>query len=97
MVKVHFTMVMKVNENYNKNNEQHQLPEGFVSSYYKIVSPDFLQELINNFAIYKHCSGKVLLQATFLETTYFKKESHFLACHIFFVMLHEVYIFKLIW
>ena len=30
-------------ESYNENNEQHQLPEGFANSCYKIVSPILLQ------------------------------------------------------
>ena len=30
-------------ESYNENNEQHQLPEGFCNSCYKIVSPVLLQ------------------------------------------------------
>ena len=35
--------------NYNENNEQQQLSEGFANSCYKIVSPILLQELINDF------------------------------------------------
>ena len=52
------------NENYNENNEQQQLPEGFVNSCYKIVSPILLQKLINDFGIckhQKHFSGTLLL------------------------------------
>ena len=48
-------------ENYNENNEQQQLCEGFATSYYNIVSPILLQELMNNFAVRKHCSGTLLL------------------------------------
>ena len=45
----------------NENNEQHQLPEGFANSCYKIVSTILLQKLINEFAVCKHDSGKRLL------------------------------------
>ena len=45
----------------SENNEQQQLSVGFASSSYKIVSPILLQELINDFAICKHCSGTFLL------------------------------------
>ena len=38
-----------------------QLPEGFVNSCYKIVSPILLQELINDFIVCKHCDGTLLL------------------------------------
>ena len=48
-------------ENYNENNEQQQLSEGFANNCYKIVSPIFLQELINGFAVCKHCSRTLLL------------------------------------
>ena len=34
-------------ENYNENNEQQQLPEGFANSCCNIVSPILLQNLIN--------------------------------------------------
>ena len=40
----------------SENNEQQQLSEGFANSCYKIVSPILLQELINDFDVYKHCS-----------------------------------------
>ena len=48
-------MVMKVtilndDENYDENNEQQQLPEGFANSCYKTVPPILPQKLINNFA-----------------------------------------------
>ena len=43
------------------NNEQQQLSEGFANSYYEIVSPIPLLELINNFAVCKHYSGTLLL------------------------------------
>ena len=60
----------------SENNEQQQLSEGFANICYKIVSPIFLQELINDFAVCKHCSGTLLLVevATILETrtTHFK-------------------------
>ena len=42
-------IIMRVS---NENNEQQQLPEGFPNSCYKIVSPIFLQKLINDFAVY---------------------------------------------
>ena len=45
----------------SENNEQQQLSEGFADSCYKIVSPILLQELINDFAVYKHCCGTPLL------------------------------------
>ena len=48
-------------ENYNENNEQQLLPESFANSCYKIVSPTFLQELINDFVVCKHCNGTLLL------------------------------------
>ena len=51
-------------ENYNEYNGQQQLPEGFASSCYKIVTPILLQKLINDFAVckhQKHCSGALLL------------------------------------
>ena len=48
-------------ESYNENNEQQQLPEGFASSCYKIVSPILVQKLINDFAICKHYSGTLVL------------------------------------
>ena len=35
--------------------------EGFVSSCYKIISPIFLQESVNDFAICEHSSGTLLL------------------------------------
>ena len=41
-------------ENYNEYNGQQQLPEGFASSCYKIVTPILLQKLINDFAVCKH-------------------------------------------
>ena len=71
-------------ENYNENSEQQQSYEGFANSCYKIVSPILLQELINDSAVCKHCSGTFLLvedviSSMVLETrtTYFKKEPHF--------------------
>ena len=45
----------------SKNNEQQQLSEGFANSCYKIVLPILLKELINGFAVCKHCSGTLLL------------------------------------
>ena len=51
-------------ESYYENNEQQQLPEGFVNSCCKIVSPILLQKLINDFAVCKHkkhFSGTLLL------------------------------------
>ena len=79
----------------SENNEQQQC---FAKSCYKKLSPIFPQELINDFAVCKHCSGTLLLvedvtfveDATVLEarTTYFKKEQRFLideprTCRIF--------------
>ena len=43
----------------SENNEQQQLSEGFADSCYKIVSPILLQELINDFAVCKRCSGRL--------------------------------------
>ena len=48
-------------DNHNENNEQQQLSEDFVNNCCKIVSPILLQELINDFAVCKHCSGALLL------------------------------------
>ena len=45
----------------SENNKQQQLSEGFANICYKIVSPILLQELINDFAVCKHCSGTLLL------------------------------------
>ena len=45
----------------SENNEQQQLSEGFANSCYKIVSSILLQELINYFAVCKHCNGTLLL------------------------------------
>ena len=45
----------------SKNDEHQQLSEGFANSCYKIVSPLLLQELINDFAVCKHCSGTLSL------------------------------------
>ena len=39
----------------SENKEQQQLSEDFAISYYKIVSPILLQELINDFAVSKRC------------------------------------------
>ena len=47
-------------ENYNENNDQQQLPEGFSKCCNKIFLP-ILLELYRNFAICKHCSGTLLL------------------------------------
>ena len=41
--------------------EQQQLSKGSANNCYKIVSPILLQELINDFAFCKHCSGTLLL------------------------------------
>ena len=60
----------------SENNKQQQLSEGFANICVKIVSPLFLQELINSFAVFKHCGGTLLLveDSHNLETrtTYFK-------------------------
>ena len=59
-------MVVKVmtvitdDENYNENNEKQPLPNGFANSCYKIVSLIILQELTNDFAVCKPCSGTLL-------------------------------------
>ena len=45
----------------SENNEKQQLFEGVANSCQKTVSPILLQELINDFAICKHCSGTLLL------------------------------------
>ena len=45
----------------SENNEQQKLSEGFANSCYTIATPILLQELINNFAIYKRCSETLLL------------------------------------
>ena len=43
-------------ESFNENNKQQQLPEGFVNSCYKIVSPILLQKLrINELFTRKFC------------------------------------------
>ena len=44
----------------SENNEQQQFSEGFENSLWKIISPILLQELINNFAVCKHCIGTLL-------------------------------------
>ena len=46
---------------YEENNEQQQLSEGFANNCYKIVLLILMQELINDFAVCKHCSGTLLL------------------------------------
>ena len=43
------------------NNKLQQISEGFANSCNKILSPILLQELINEFAVCKHCSGTLLL------------------------------------
>ena len=48
-------------ENYNKNNEDKQLSEGFTNDYYKINPPILLQKLINDFVIWMLCGGTLLL------------------------------------
>ena len=45
----------------SENNEYQQLSEGFTNSCYKIVSLILLEELINNFVVWKHCGGTLLL------------------------------------
>ena len=45
----------------SENNEQQQLCEDFANICYKIVSPILLQELFNDFAVCKQCSGTLLL------------------------------------
>ena len=51
-------IIMRVS---NENDKQQQLAEGFANSCYKIISPILLQKLINDFAVCKHYSGKLLL------------------------------------
>ena len=48
-------------EIYNENNEQQQLSEGFANNCYKTASPILLQDLTNDFAVCKRCSGTLLL------------------------------------
>ena len=51
-------------ESYYENNGRQQLPEGFVNSCYKLLTPILLQKLINDFSVckhQKHCSGTLLL------------------------------------
>ena len=62
---------------YNESNEQQQLLEGFPNSCYRIVSP-ILQKLIHDFAVCKHCSGKLLLVETFayIKQPFWKLEPH---------------------
>ena len=43
------------------NNKLQQISEGFANSCNKILSPILLQELINEFAVCKHCNGTLLL------------------------------------
>ena len=45
----------------SENNVQQQLCERFANSCYKKVSPILLQELIKDFAVWKQCSGTLLL------------------------------------
>ena len=45
----------------SENNEQQQLSEVFANICYKIVPTILLQELINDFAVCKHCSGTLSL------------------------------------
>ena len=45
----------------SEDNEQQQLSEGFANTWYTIVSPILLQELINDSAVCKHRSGALLL------------------------------------
>ena len=42
----------------SENNVQQQLSEGFSNSCYKKVSSILLQELINQFAVCKHCKKR---------------------------------------
>ena len=63
-------------DNYNENNEQQELSEGFVNSWYKIVSPILLQELINDFAVYKYCSGTLLQPRFWKPDWHISKRSH---------------------
>ena len=45
----------------SESNGQQQLTEALANICYKIVSPIHLQELINDFAVCKHCCGTLLL------------------------------------
>ena len=95
-------------DNYNKNNEKQQLSEGFANSCYKIVSPILLQELINDFAVCKHCTGPLLpvedgnhAKNNGNQNLMFKNELHFLidqprTCRIF-MLCCIISVFKLIW
>ena len=77
----------------SENNEQQQLSEGFANICYKVVSSICLQELINNFAVCKHCSGALLLveDSHGFRATLFNRST----CKMphFYVALHKVYIF----
>ena len=43
-------------EDYNENNEHHQLPEGFVNNCCSTVSSILVQISFNDFALCRHCS-----------------------------------------
>ena len=91
----------------NGQKQQQQLPKGFAESCYKTVSLTLVQKLINNFGVCKHCSGTLLIvedvshgfenQSYIFRkgTTLFNRSTQNMP-H-FYVMLHKVYIFKLIW
>ena len=49
------------NEDNNENNKQQQLSEGSANNCCKMVLTVLLQELINDFAVCKRCSGTLLL------------------------------------
>ena len=60
----------------SENNKQQQLSESFANSCYRIISPIFLQELINDFAAYKHCIGTLLLVEDVTSSHVWKLELH---------------------
>ena len=80
---------------FYENDGQQELPEGFANTCYKIDSPILLQKLINDFAVCEHYSGTLLLveDASQKGTTLFNRSTQNMP--LFYVMLHKVYIFKL--
>ena len=76
---------------------------------YKIVSPILLKELINDFAVCKYCSEKVLLDENVTNSHDFGNQNYIFQKGVtrfnrstqnmlhFYVRSHELYIFYLIW
>ena len=93
----------------SENNEQQQLSEGLANICCKTVSPILLQEFIKDFVVCKHCSRTLLLVEDVtscydfgkwnyifqIETTLFNRLTQNMP-H-FYVALHKVYIFQLVW